>query len=79
MLLRFPDLAQYGVHNYPTLKRWIEKQGAPKGRWLGPNTHVWDKAGLTPPNPPLTLPNLYCGGLSESTLYQARRLRPQGR
>jgi predicted DNA-binding transcriptional regulator AlpA len=44
MLLRFPDLAQYGVHNYPTLKRWIEKQGAPKGRWLGPNTHVWDKA-----------------------------------
>jgi predicted DNA-binding transcriptional regulator AlpA len=44
MLLRFPDLADYGVHNWPTLRRWIEKRGAPRGFHLGPNTRAWYKA-----------------------------------
>jgi predicted DNA-binding transcriptional regulator AlpA len=44
MLLRFPDLAQYGITNHPTLKRWIKTRGAPPGRWLGANTRVWEKA-----------------------------------
>jgi predicted DNA-binding transcriptional regulator AlpA len=44
MLLRFPDLAQYGVHNWPTLLRWIDKQGAPAGFYLSSNTRVWHKA-----------------------------------
>jgi predicted DNA-binding transcriptional regulator AlpA len=40
-LLRFSDLAQYGVNNWPTLKRWIAKEGFPPGRYLAANTRVW--------------------------------------
>jgi predicted DNA-binding transcriptional regulator AlpA len=43
MLLRFPDLAQYGITNWPTLLRWIDRLGAPKGFYLGPNTRAWWK------------------------------------
>jgi predicted DNA-binding transcriptional regulator AlpA len=45
-LYRFKDLAQIGVRNYPTLYRWIETQGFPKGRLLGENTRVWTEAEL---------------------------------
>jgi predicted DNA-binding transcriptional regulator AlpA len=45
-LYRFKDLAQLGVRNYPTLNRWIETQGFPKGRLLGENTRVWTEAEL---------------------------------
>ena len=40
-LLRFKDLACVGIRNHPTLKRWQESQGFPKGRLLGANTRVW--------------------------------------
>jgi predicted DNA-binding transcriptional regulator AlpA len=42
-LLRFPDLAQYGVRNWPTLKRWIKEKDAPAGFYLGSNTRAWLK------------------------------------
>jgi predicted DNA-binding transcriptional regulator AlpA len=41
-LLRFRDLKARGiVGNHPTLKRWVERQGFPPGRMLGPNTRAW--------------------------------------
>jgi predicted DNA-binding transcriptional regulator AlpA len=42
-LLRFDDLEQYGVRNWPTLKRWIDTQGFPTGFYLGENTRAWRK------------------------------------
>jgi predicted DNA-binding transcriptional regulator AlpA len=40
-LLRFADLKARGIApNHPTLKRMIEKQGFPKGRFMG-NRHCW--------------------------------------
>ena len=42
VLLRFRDLKVRGiVGNHVTLKRWIEREGFPPGRMLGPNTRVW--------------------------------------
>lgn len=41
-LLRFRDLkSRKIVSNHVTLKRWIDKEGFPPGRMLGPNTRVW--------------------------------------
>ena len=41
-LLRFRDLKARGiVSNHVTLKRWIEKEGFPRGILLGPNTRAW--------------------------------------
>ena len=45
-LYRFKDLAPLGVRNYPTLKRWQDSQGFPKGRLLGENTRVWTEGEL---------------------------------
>jgi predicted DNA-binding transcriptional regulator AlpA len=42
-LLRFKDLERVGVRNWPTLARWIEKEGFPPGRYLAANTRVWDE------------------------------------
>ena len=40
-LLRFSDLKARGVvHNWVTLQRWIEHEGFPPGRLLGPNTRA---------------------------------------
>jgi predicted DNA-binding transcriptional regulator AlpA len=40
--LKFDALKKLGVvKNYPTLKRLIETQDFPPGRWLGRNQHVW--------------------------------------
>jgi hypothetical protein len=42
VLLRFRDLKDRKiVTNHVTLKRWIESEGFPPGRMLGPNTRVW--------------------------------------
>jgi predicted DNA-binding transcriptional regulator AlpA len=42
--LRFRDLKERGiVNNRPTLSRWIENEGFPPGRRLGPNTRVWEE------------------------------------
>ena len=41
VLLRFKDLRQYGITNYPTLARWIKEAVAPAGFFLGPNTRAW--------------------------------------
>jgi hypothetical protein len=41
-LLRFSDLKERGlVQNWVTLARWIEHQGFPPGKKLGPNIRVW--------------------------------------
>ena len=41
-ILRFSDLRARGlVSNWVTLRRWIQHQGFPPGRKLGPNTRVW--------------------------------------
>jgi hypothetical protein len=40
-LLRFKDLARYGIHNWPTLRRWQERLGAPIGFMNGLNSRVW--------------------------------------
>ncbi len=46
-LLRFKDLRQRKVvDNRPTLARWIEREGFPPGRMLGPNTRVWTEAEI---------------------------------
>ena len=39
--MRFRDLVPYGVKNWVTLNRWIEKEGAPAGFYLGSNTRAW--------------------------------------
>ena len=40
--LRFSDLQAMGIVNcWPTLSRWIARQGFPPGKYLGPNTRVW--------------------------------------
>ena len=41
VLLRFSDLQVRGiVANWMTLRRWIEREGFPAGRKLGPNTRA---------------------------------------
>jgi predicted DNA-binding transcriptional regulator AlpA len=40
-LLRFKDLKRVGINNWPTLKRRIEQDNFPPGRYLGPNTRAW--------------------------------------
>ena len=40
--LRFVDLKRMKIlSNHVTLKRWIEREGFPRGRMLGPNTRAW--------------------------------------
>lgn len=47
ILLRFPDLKARGiVSNWPTLLRWIEREGFPAGVKLGPNTRAWTEAEI---------------------------------
>ena len=47
VLIRFRDLKGRGiVNNHVTLKRWIERQGFPPGRMLGPNTRVWRESEI---------------------------------
>ena len=46
-LLRFRDLkARSIVTNHVTLKRWIEREGFPPGRMLGPNTRAWHESEI---------------------------------
>lgn len=46
-LLRFRDLKRRGiVGNHPTLKRWIEQEGFPRGLMLGPNTRAWRESDV---------------------------------
>jgi hypothetical protein len=40
-LLKFKDLARYGIHNWPTLRRWQDRLGAPVGFMNGLNSRVW--------------------------------------
>ena len=41
-LLRFADLKSRGVvANWVTLRRWIDREGFPPGRMVGPNTRAW--------------------------------------
>ncbi len=43
-LLRFSDLQARGVvNNWVTLRRWIDREGFPTGRMLGPNTRAWSE------------------------------------
>ena len=42
--LRFRDLKARGiVTNWVTLNNWIETEGFPSGRMVGPNTRLWDE------------------------------------
>src|SRR5262249_52335028 len=44
VLLRFADLKKMGIVKcWPTLLRWIENEGFPPGKLLGPNTRVFPK------------------------------------
>jgi predicted DNA-binding transcriptional regulator AlpA len=46
--LRFADLKARGiVNNWPTLKRWIEREGFPPGIKLGRNTRAWTEDSVT--------------------------------
>ena len=46
-LLRFRDLKDRKiVLNHVTLKRWVDQEGFPPGRLLGPNTRVWTEAEI---------------------------------
>ena len=41
-LLRYSDLKERGiVENWQTLSNWIEREGFPPGRLIGPNTRAW--------------------------------------
>jgi len=47
VLVRFRELkARRIVSNHVTLKRWIEKEGFPRGFLLGPNTRVWRESDV---------------------------------
>jgi predicted DNA-binding transcriptional regulator AlpA len=39
--LRFLDLKCVGINNWPTLKRRVEQDNFPPGRYVGKNTRVW--------------------------------------
>ena len=42
IIVRFADLKRRKIiNNWPTLLRWIEREGFPSGFKLGPNTLVW--------------------------------------
>ena len=46
-LLRYSDLkARRIVNNRQTLKNWIENEGFPPGKMLGPNTRTWTEAEI---------------------------------
>ena len=40
-VLRFPDLKRVGINNWPTLKRRVEQDNFPPGRYIGKNSRVW--------------------------------------
>ena len=40
-LLRMRDLTCVGITNWPTLKRRIQQDNFPPGRYVGKNTRVW--------------------------------------
>jgi predicted DNA-binding transcriptional regulator AlpA len=41
-LIRFCDLQERGIVNsWALLRRWIDRDGFPPGRMLGPNTRAW--------------------------------------
>jgi predicted DNA-binding transcriptional regulator AlpA len=43
--LRFRDLKARGVvDNWMTLNNWIDREGFPCGRLVGPNTRLWDES-----------------------------------
>ena len=45
--LRFADLKREKiVTNHPTLERWIEHEGFPRGVMLGPNTRAWRRSWI---------------------------------
>jgi predicted DNA-binding transcriptional regulator AlpA len=45
--LRFAELRERGIVNSrPMLRRRIERNGFPPGRWLGPNTRAWSEAEI---------------------------------
>ena len=46
-LLRFKDLKRVGINNWPTLKRRVEKDGFPPGRYIGDNTRAWTEEEVT--------------------------------
>jgi hypothetical protein len=46
-LLRFKDLTCVGITNWVTLKRRVERDNFPPGRYLGENTRVWDLDEVT--------------------------------
>src|SRR4029450_13596813 len=46
-LLRFKDLKRVGINNWPTLKRRVEKDGLPPGRYIGDNTRAWTEEEVT--------------------------------
>jgi hypothetical protein len=47
VLLRFADLQSRGVvANWPTLRRWVEREGFPPGKRLAANTRVWTEAEI---------------------------------
>ena len=46
-LLRFKDLKRVGINNWPTLKRSVEKDGFPPGRYIGDNTRAWTEEEVT--------------------------------
>jgi len=45
--LRFRDLkARNIVTNWVTLNNWINNEGFPPGRLVGPNTRLWDESDV---------------------------------
>jgi hypothetical protein len=45
VLLRFADLKARGiVSNWVSLRLWIEREGFPPGRLIGPNSRAWTEA-----------------------------------
>lgn len=45
--LRFRDLKARGiVANWVTLNSWIDNEGFPPGRLIGPNIRTWDESDV---------------------------------
>jgi predicted DNA-binding transcriptional regulator AlpA len=40
----FSNLKCVGINNWPTLKRRVQQDNFPPGRYVGKNTRVWDEA-----------------------------------
>lgn len=80
--LRFSDLkARRIVGNWPTLRRWVEREAFPPGRMLGPNSRAWTEEEidhwLASRPPAASSTPMITGGANQPRVLQAANLGAQ--